>query len=227
MSKLTHSKVIKVTLRTNFYIDAQLQSDMNKFRSYALDKAVHFYRMWFHLVRLVHECEKSKIKIGGVHHHSKQLSLKLNKRFYKDWEIDKYIDSSFDDWFADKIHLFAEEIVRLVKSAEESDEHLYLKFHRNMRKRDVMRQVRELVKEDRFKSQSKYAIKNQYKYFYLHQHYNTLVMRINGVSAMDIGDYIESTYGKHSDRVSASYSSLRRLFRASEETITNVATGNY
>ena len=72
--------------------------------------------------------------IGGVHHHSKRLTLKLNKRFYKDWEIDKYIDANFDDWFADKIHLFAEEKVSLVKSAEESDEYLYLKFHRNMRK---------------------------------------------------------------------------------------------
>ena len=83
-SKLIHSKVIRVTSRTNFYVDAQLQFDMNKFRGFALDKAVHFYRMWFHLVRLIHECEKNKIKIGGVHHHSKRLTLKLNKRFYKD-----------------------------------------------------------------------------------------------------------------------------------------------
>ena len=42
---------------------------------------------------------------------------------------------------------------------------------------------------------------------------------------MKIADFIESTYGKHSDKVSTSYSSLRRLFRASEETITNVASG--
>ena len=159
-SKLIHSKVIKVTLRTNFYFDAQLQYDMNKFRGYALDKAVHIYRMWFHLVKLIHECEINKIKFGV----DNKLSVKLNKKFYKDWEIDKYLDASFDDWFADKIHLFAEEKVSLVKSAEESDEYLYLKFHRNMRKRDVMRQVRKIVKEDRFKSQSKYSIKNVYKY---------------------------------------------------------------
>ena len=222
-SKLTHSKVIKVTLRTNFYSDAQLQYDMNKFRGYALDKAVHFYRLWFHLVRLIHECEINKIKFGV----NNKLSVKLNKRFYKDWEIDKYLDASFDDWFADKIHLFAEEKVSLVKSAEESDEHLYLKFHRNMRKRDVMKQVRELVKDDRFKSQSKYTIQNQYKYFYLHQQYNALVMRINGMKAMDIADFIESTYGKHSEKVSTTYSSLRRLFRASENLLINVSKGNY
>lgn len=47
------------------------------------------------------------------------------------------------------------------------------------------------------------------------------------MSAMKIADLIESTYGKHSDKVSTSYSSLRRLFRASEETITNGASGNY
>ena len=37
-SKLIHSKVIRVTSRTNFYVDAQLQFDMNKFRGFALDK---------------------------------------------------------------------------------------------------------------------------------------------------------------------------------------------
>ena len=47
------------------------------------------------------------------------------------------------------------------------------------------------------------------------------------MSEMKIADFIESTYGKHLDKASTSYSSLRRLFRASEETITNVASGNY
>ena len=76
-------------------------------------------------------------------------------------------------------------------------------------------------------AQSKNAIKNQYKYFYLHQQYNALVMRINGMKAMDIADFIESTYGKHSEKVSTTYSSLRRLFRASESLLIEVANGEY
>ena len=76
-------------------------------------------------------------------------------------------------------------------------------------------------------AQSKYAIKNQYKYFYLHQQYNALVMRINGIKAMDIADFIESTYGKHSEKVSTTYSSLRRLFRASENLLINISRGKY
>ena len=76
-------------------------------------------------------------------------------------------------------------------------------------------------------AQSKHAIKNQYKYFYLHQQYNALVMRINGIKAMDIADFIESTYGKHSEKVSTTYSSLRRLFRASENLLINISRGKY
>ena len=179
--------------------------------------------MWFHLVRLVHELETEKIKFGV----DNKLSVKLNKRYYKDFEIDKYLDSSFDNWFADKIHFFAEEKASLVKKGDESDDYLYIKFNRRQRKEDVIRQVRTLLKNEKYKSQAKYQIKNQYKYFYLHQQYNVLVMRINGMSAMQIADFIKSTYGKHSEKVSTSYSSLRRLFRASESLLINVSKGQY
>ena len=179
--------------------------------------------MWFHLVRLVYECEKNKIKIGV----NNQISLRLNKKYYKDWNINNYLDANFDDWFQDKILFFAEDKASIVKEGEKSDDYLYIKFHRHMRKRDLMRQVRELIKTNRFQSQANYQITKQYKYFYLHQQYNALVMRINGESAMTIADFFESTYGKHSDKVSTSYSSLRRLFRASENLLIDVSKGNY
>lgn len=68
--------------------------------------------MWFHLVRLVIDCETNKIKFGNKN----QYSVKLNKRYYKDWDIYNYLDSTFDQWFKDKAHLFAEkEQVSLVK----------------------------------------------------------------------------------------------------------------
>lgn len=47
------------------------------------------------------------------------------------------------------------------------------------------------------------------------------------MKAMDIADFIESTYGKHSEKVSTTYSSLRRLFRASESLLIEVANGEY
>ena len=219
---MKYSKIIKPT-RTTFDYDAKLRSNLNKFRGYSLDKAVHVYRMWFYFVRLVYELETNKIKFGV----NNKLSVKLNKKFYKDWEIENYLDASFDTWFQNKIHLFAEEQASLVKEGAKSDDYLYIKFNRRQRKTDIVRQVRNLLKSERYQSQAKYQIKNQYKYFYLHQQYNVLIMRIEGKSAVEIADFIEGTYGKYSERYSTSYSSLRRLFRASERLILNVAKGEF
>ena len=219
---MKYSKIIRPS-QTNFDNDAKLRSNLNKFRGYNLDKAVHLYRMWFHLVRLVHELETEKIKFGV----DNKLSVKLNKRYYKDFEIDKYLDSSFDNWFADKIHFFAEEKASLVKKGDESDDYLYIKFNRRQRKEDVIRQVRTLLKNEKYKSQAKYQIKNQYKYFYLHQQYNVLIMRIEGKSAVEIAGFFDKTYRLYSEKVSSSYSSLRRLFRSSERLVIDVSKGDF
>ena len=52
-------------------------------------------------------------------------------------------------------------------------------------------------------------------------------MRIEGKSAVEIADFIESTYGKYSAKVSSSYSSLRRLFRSSERLVIDVSKGDF
>ena len=72
---MKYSKIIRPT-QTDFLRDAKLRSNLNKFRGFNLDKAVHLYRMWFHLVRLVHELETEKIKFGV----DNKLSVKLNKK---------------------------------------------------------------------------------------------------------------------------------------------------
>lgn len=220
-TKFTYSKIIKPT-RTTFDYDAKLRSNLNKFRGHSLDKAVHLYRMWFHFVRLAYECEKNKIKFGA----NNDLSVKLNKRFYRDWEIENYLDAKFDDWFADHIDLFAEKQIEIVKEGEKSDEYLYIKFHRNQRKEDIIRQVRTLLKDGKFETQSKFPITKQHKYFYLHQQYNAFILRQNGAGHDDVVKFM-SIYTLYSDRVSTSYSSLRRLYRASEQLVLDVAKGEF
>lgn len=219
-TNFTYSKIIKPT-RTTFDYDAKLRSHLNKFRGHSLDKAVHLYRMWFYFVRLAYECEKNKVKFGA----SNDLSVKLNKRFYRDWEIEKYLDAKFDDWFADHIDLFAEKQIEIVKEGKKSDEYLYIKFHRDQRKEDVVRQVRSHLKNSRFKSASKFPIQKQHKYFYLHQHFNVFILRVQGSSGAEVAYFLDSYYGKYSDKVSTSYSSLRRLFRACEKTVIGVSKG--
>ena len=232
MSSMRYSKIIKPT-RTTFDYDAKLRSNLNKFRGYSLDKAVHLYRMWFYLVRLVYELETNKIKFGV----NNKLSVKLNKKFYKDWEIENYLDASFDTWFQNKIHLFAEEQASLVKKGDESDDYLYIKFNRRQRKEDIIRQVRTLLKNERYQSQAKYQIEKQHKYFYIHQQYNVFLLRLEGKKNDAIAQFIDKNYGKYTKRVSAfflekkseqilvSHDSLRRVYRASEQLVIDVSKG--
>ena len=226
MSKFTYSKTIKPR-KTEFYQttadSAQLRMHMNKFRGHLLDKPVHLYRMWFLLVKLVVDCEHNKIKFGAKGQHK----VKLNKRFYKDWEIENYLTSSFDNWMKDKIHLFVEEKVSVVKEGEKSDDHLYIKFNKRERKEDIIRQVRTLLKDGKFESQSKYPVKKQHKYIYLHQQYNAFIMRQDGVSGNDVEDWIHDQYSRYTNHLSTSYSSMRRLYRASEQLVLDVAKGEF
>jgi len=223
-SKFSHAKLIRPN-KTKFYIEgeAQLQLRKNKFRDYWLDKPIHLYRMWFQFVRLVADCEKNKIKFGA----KKEHSVKLNKRFYKNWEIQEYLDANFDDWFAEKIHLFGEEEVSLVKSGEASSEHLYLRFNRNQRKEDILSQARLLLKDGRYQSSSKYQIQKQYKYFYLHQQYNAFILRQDGAKNAEVREWLVKYYSRYSKRVSREDAALRKLYRASERVVLDVAKGEF
>ena len=221
-SKFSYSNVIKPKKTDSFIYDATLKNRLNKFRGHILDKPIHLYRMWFLLVKLVLDCEHNKIKFGVNGEHK----VKLNKKFYKDWEMEKYLDSNFDNWMKDKIHLFAEEKASLVKEGEKSDEHLYIKLQRRQIKEDIINQVRTLLKDGKFETQSKFPITKQHKYFYLHQQYNAFILRQNGAGHDEVNDFI-TIYTLYSDRVSSSYSSLRRLYRASEQLVLDVAKGEF
>jgi len=224
MSKFKYSKTIKPLRTDSFIYDATMKKRLNQFRGNQLDKPIHMYRMWWHLVRLVVDCEENKIKFGSKQEHS----VKLNKRFYKDWDIHNYLDAKFDDWFQDKIHLFAEEKVELVDEGKKSQDYQYIRFKKTQRKEDIIRQVRKILPDKKFKSESKFQIKNQYKYFYLHQQYNAFLMKQDDMSGMDISAWMNKYYGVYGDaRVSFSYSSMRRVYRASEQLVIKVSVGSF
>ena len=223
MSKFTYSKTIKPKRTDSFIYSATLQKRLNQFRGYSMDKPIHLYRMWWHLVRLVIDCEHNKIKFGAKGEHK----VKLNKRFYKDWDIQNYLDSSFDNWMQDKIHLFAEEQATIVKEGEQSNNHLYIKFNKRQRKEDVIRQARKLMKDGKWKTGAKYSVKKQHKYIYLHQQYNAFILRQDNMAGNDVADWIQKEYSKYNHHISSEYSSMRRLYRASEKLVLDVAKGEF
>ena len=70
MSKFKYSKTIRPLKTDSFIYDATLKKRLNQFRGNQLDKPIHLYRMWWHLVRLVVDCEENKIKFGAKEEHS-------------------------------------------------------------------------------------------------------------------------------------------------------------
>ena len=82
------------------------------------------------------------------------------------------------------------------------------------------------MKDGKFETQSKFPITKQHKYFYLHQQYNAFIMKQDGVSGNDIANWLTGYYEEYRDtRVSYSYSSMRRVYRASERLVIDVSKG--
>ena len=202
---------------------ATLQRGKNRFANHTLEKSIHLYRMWFLLVKVVYDCEQSGLKFGV----QKQHSVKLSKRFYKHWDIENYIDKSFDEFFADKIHLFGEEAVSIVDEIDETDGHIYLKVRKHKKTEDVVREVRELLSNVKHKSDLKHQIQRQHKYFYLHQQYNVFLMRQSGWLNYEINDWLQANYGKYRARVVSSDAAMRKMYRSSEQNILDVAKGDF
>lgn len=220
-----------------------LKKGRNKFRGHILDKNIQYYRMWFYFVRLVIDCEKHKIKFGK----NNQYTVKLNKKFYKDWNIYNYLNSTFDNWFAHHIHLFAEtEQVSLVKEGEKSDDYLYIKFHKSQRKEDIIRQARTLLKNSKYQVTAKYRIKYKHRYFNIHQQYNTFIMRyLLNMDFYEIRNNLEDWYSKfstdfESDADTENYfamsekkgawnssQSMNKMYRRAEQLVLDVAKGKF
>ena len=249
------SKVMRIK-RTDF---AQMQTDegmqsrialkkgRNKFKGHILDKSIHYYRMWFHFVRLVIDCEQNNIKFGSTYQGKKQHKVKLNKRFYKDWDIYNHLDSSFDKWFGDKIHLFAEqETVKIVKEGVKSEDYLYIQFHKSQRKEDIIRQVRKELQNAKYQVSAKYRIKHKHRYFNIHQQYNAFVMKyLLGEEFYKIRDFLQDSYSSFSsdfesnaeadnylvmsDKKGAwnSPQSMNKVYRRAEQLVLDVAKGEF
>lgn len=220
---MQYSKLIQPR-NMNFDYDHKMRRHMNKFHGFVLDKPIHIYRMWYHFVRLVIDCEQNDIVFGGA----KKRRVKLNQKFYSPWDLELLKSQSFDRWFSRSVSLFAEDKPTIVKESDDSEEHLYIRFHKNSRKEDVIREIRKILKQDKYKTTAKYLVKKQHKYFNLHQQYNVFILRQSGASYEEIRDWLVSNYkidisltGSLSDAV------INRILRTSEQVVIDCSKGKF
>ena len=133
----------------------------------------------------------------------------------------------FDDFFRDKIHLFGVEGVDLVDEIDDTESYIYLKVRKHSKTEDVVRDVRELLKNTSHRSVVQYQIQRQHKYFYLHQQYNVFLMRQSGWKTREVQDWLTEFYGKYRARIASSDAAMRKLYRASEQIVLDVAKGDF
>ncbi len=155
---------------------------------------------------------------------NKKIKVKVNKRFYRKWDLDRVREDKFDDWWKDKKHLFIETEPTLVTDIEDDDNYVYIKVDKRLKKEDVMRGVRKLIKPSKSFT-SEFVIQTQHKYIPTHMKYNIFVWKHLGNTRKDIIDLLVSSYRFYDVRISENESSITRTLRSSERLILDTSKG--
>ena len=112
----------------------------------------------------------------------------------------------------------------LVTEIENDDNYYYIKVDRRLKKEDVIRGVRNLVKPSK-KFTSEFVINTQHKYIPTHMKYNIFVWKILGNTRKEIIDLLGGSYRFYNVRVPKNESSIRRTLRSSERLILDTSKG--
>ena len=213
---LTYSKPINPRVGTNRVSSRVFKGDV-------LGRSIQMYRMWFLFLRLGLDCEDNQIPIID-YVNNKKIKVKVNKKFYKKWDLDRVTEDKFDDWWKDKKHLFIESTPTIVSEIEDDDNHYYIKIDKRLKKEDVMRGVRDLVKPTKTFT-SEFMIHNQHKYISTHMKYNIFVWKHLGKTRSEIVNLLGGSYRYYQVRFPKNESSVRRSLRSSERVILDTSKG--
>ena len=195
------------------------------FKGDALGRSIQMYRMWFLFVRLGLDCEDNQIPIID-YVNNKKIKVKVNKRFYRKWDLDRVRQDKFDDWWRDKKHLFIETEPTLVTDIEDDDNYVYIKVDKRLKKEDVMRGVRKLIKPSKSFT-SEFVIQVQHKYISTHMKYNIFVWNKLGKTRKEIIQLLKTSYKYYYVRFPKDESSVRRSLRNAERLILMTSKGMF
>ena len=195
------------------------------FKGDVLGRSIQMYRMWFLFVRLGLDCEDNNIPIID-HVNDKKIKVKVNKKFYRKWDLDRVKEDKFDDWWKDKKHLFIESEPTLVNEIEDDDNFYYIKVDKRLKKEDVIRGVRKLIKPSKSFT-SEFVIQTQHKYIFTHMKYNIFVWKHLGETRKEILNLLKESYKYYQVRFPKDESSVRRSLRGSENLILNTSQGKF
>jgi len=216
--KLTYSKPINPRVGSNRVSSRVFKGDV-------LGRSIQMYRMWFLFLRLGLDCEDNDIPIID-HVNNKNIKVKVNKKFYKKWDLDRVRTDTFDDWWLDKKHLFIESEPTIVNEVDDDDGFVYIKVDKRQKMEDVIRGMKKILKPTK-SSTSEFSIKTQHKYLPTHIKYNIFVWKHLGKTRSEIVNLLGGSYRYYQVRFPKDESSVRRSLRSSERVILSVSKGLY
>ena len=156
-----------------------------------IERNIQWYRMWYTFLKLALELEQKKIPVNNK-------LLKVDRKFYKQWDVSEILDTTFDNWWKEHRQLFVLEQVKIVKEIDETNNYIYLKIPTNRNERELLSEMNDLVKGKFKGDKANYPFSNSgINYLNLHVTYNCLVMNINGITGTKILDWINKRYSIH------------------------------
>lgn len=210
---LTYSKPINPRVGTNRVSSRVFKGDV-------LGRSIQMYRMWFLFLRLGLDCEDNQIPIID---HVNNKKVKVNKKFYKKWDLDRVRTDTFDKWWSDKKHLFIESEPTIVDEIDDED-FVYIKVDKRQKMEDVIRGMKKILKPTKSFT-SEFGIKTQHKYIPTHIKYNIFILKHLGYTRIHIGELLSSSYKYYQVRIPKDESSIRRSLRSSERVLLSVCKG--
>ena len=195
------------------------------FKGDVLGRSIQMYRMWFLSVRLGLDCEDNNIPIID-YVNNKKIKVKVDKKFYKKWDLNRVRKDRFDDWWKDKKYLFVESDPTLVNQIEDDENYVYIKVDKRSKKEDVIRGVRSLINPSKSFT-SEFIIQSQHKYIPTHMKYNIFVWNKLGKTRKEIIQLLKTSYKYYYVRFPKDESSVRRSLRNAERLILMTSKGMF
>lgn len=154
-----------------------------------IERNIQWYRQWWTWLKLAISLEGKLIL---------DREVKINKKFYRDWNLDEIASIKyFDDWWKLHRHLFQSPRAEILKEYEDLDDgHIYLKIPKNRLHNEVVREVKELLHNKMHGNKSEYSFRENdtTPYLKVHQQWNIFILTRNGCSQKQIINWLNEKY---------------------------------
>lgn len=212
-SLLKHNKVItprpgRRGLALNYY---KFDSSERFRDGKTISGNIRMYHMWFRFLKLTLELEELEIPV-------RKQKIKVDRRFYRRWDLDEVLVSSFTPWWHSHKHLFVEPSVERLTSSEKHDrKFVYLKISKSKTQTDALREIKHILEGQLTGRQVEFPFSGRIvPYIRLYMQYDCLVMSLNGKSRLEIMNWCNKHFaniaGVIQDKKDASGNKIEEVF---------------